>query len=82
MGNQRRPKTWPKPVPPAERVIGAFQIGELLPIKGCWLRVAVVEPGVLVLALDSYTQRGEEILEELRAQMATEQIAPEEGATV
>jgi len=63
----------------AER-IGQFQIGQLVPLQGCWLRVAVVEPGVLVLALDGYTGRGKEVLEELWTQMALS--APEEGALV
>lgn len=64
----------------AERVVGAFRLGESLPLKGCWLRVAAVEPGVLVLTLTGYTGRGQELLEELKAKVATAAI--EEGALV
>lgn len=65
----------------ADRVVGQFRLGQLIPLHGCWLRVAAVEPGVLVLALDSYTPRGQEILDELRAKMTAEMTpAPEEKA--
>lgn len=52
---------------PTDDVIGQFQYGELIPLKGCWLRVAHIEDGVLVLALDSFTKRGQEIIEDMKA---------------
>jgi len=58
------------------RVIGEFRVGESIPLKGCWLKVAHVETGVLVLALESYTKRGQEILDEMKARMAVELASP------
>jgi hypothetical protein len=69
-------------IPQPERVLGAFRPGESLPIKGCWLKVAAVEPGILVLTLTGYTKAGLELLEQLKARAnaeALESLAPEEG---
>lgn len=51
-----------------------FASNELLPIKNCWFRIAHVEEGVLVLALDGFTKRGIEIVGELRAKLMEQQL--------
>lgn len=52
--------------------VGNFSAGELLPIKNCWFRIAHVEPGVLILALDGFTQAGIEALARIKAELALE----------
>lgn len=56
-------------IPPEKLVMGVFTPGENIPLKSCWFKVAHVEDGVLVLALDGYTKRGIEIIAHLRAQL-------------
>ena len=64
----------------ADQTVGNFIVGELIPLKNCWLRVAHVEQGVLILALDGYTTRGIEILEQLKANVMA-RIAEENANT-
>lgn len=54
--------------------VGNFAIGELIPLKNCFLRVAHIEEGVVVLALAGFTKRGEEIIDELKTKYQQELI--------
>jgi hypothetical protein len=47
--------------------VGQFRVGEKFPAKGCWFSVAHVEPGVVILALEGYTQAGIDSLAQIKA---------------
>jgi len=67
---------------PVDDVVGQFWVGESIPLKNCWLRVAHVENGVLVLALDGFTQRGMDILADLKAQQMAQDFQEVQADTL
>lgn len=54
---------------------GDFRIGENLPLKGLNFKVAHVEKGVLILALDGFTKAGIEALARLKVEFEQQQEA-------
>lgn len=50
-----------------------FAIGESIPLKGAWLKVAHIEEGVLILTLDNFTKAGVAALAKLKVELLLEQ---------